>query len=192
MISRCLYSKMITYEHCIYIINKILVSRLVYLLQFSTIPTFTLNSIYAPIRTLFKHKLNLSKHISDVTIFNILNPNIIDIMYINHIINFTNLNVLFNNPSFHDLVIQKIDNSLNELWIPSIDSISSHQHKYSSLRTLSWLSNNILEFESMNLHLTFPQHNTTLGGRNPIIHYLLKSDAATLTSLKKKGIMFMD
>jgi hypothetical protein len=97
--------KEITHDHIIYLINRVLISRLEYIRQTHFLDERMTDNIFRPIKKLFKNTLHLPNSIHDNIIFNNLFPSI-NSLFLNQISShFSFIHNIFNSPQFRIIAI---------------------------------------------------------------------------------------
>ncbi|GES90940.1 ribonuclease H-like domain-containing protein [Rhizophagus clarus] len=182
--------KDITHDHVAYLINKILLPRLEYQMQFTILSYSKTQEIMAPLKKLFKHKFNLSISTPNYVIYNSLFPYIND-LFANQIKSQSSiLTALFNTPILSPIALHKITYTLKELWLPSFPlSVIPY---YNTLVRPTYLTRAIRLLNSYNINVLPNFDLVTLHGRYPIRHYIRDLDAKALKSMSKKRILYMD
>ncbi|GES74374.1 ribonuclease H-like domain-containing protein [Rhizophagus clarus] len=182
--------KDITHDHVAYLINKILLPRLEYQMQFTILPYSKTQEIMAPLKKLFKHRFNLSTSTPNYVIYNSLFPYIND-LFANQIKSQSSiLTALFNTPILSPIALHKITYTLKELWLPSFPlSVIPY---YNTLVRPTYLTRAIRLLNSYNINVLPNFDLVTLQGRYPIRQYIHDLDAKALKSMSKKHILYMD
>lgn len=158
--------KKITHDHIRYIINKVIIPKLEYLLQHTILSYRQCQHIMAPLKKLYKRHLHLAANTADNIIYNQFYhhiDNLFDILLKSQL---NILSALFNTPILRDIVIQKLDTLLHEIWYPTLphnlnnysSSWAKPSYLYQSLRLIG-----LYHFD---VSLTIPKQ--ILGGRTPI------------------------
>ncbi|GES90260.1 ribonuclease H-like domain-containing protein [Rhizophagus clarus] len=182
--------KDITHDHVAYLINKVLLPRLEYQMQFTILSYSKTQEIMAPLKKLFKHKFNLSISTPNYVIYNSLFPYIND-LFANQIKSQSSiLTALFNTPILSPIALHKITYTLKELWLPSFPL--SVIPFYNTLVRPTYLTRAIRLLNSYNINVLPNFDLVTLHGRYPIRHYIRDLDAKALKSMSKKRILYMD
>ncbi|GBC08208.1 hypothetical protein RclHR1_07970010 [Rhizophagus clarus] len=154
--------KDITHDHVAYLINKILLPRLEYQMQFTILPYSKTQEIMAPLKKLFKHKFNLSTSTPNYVIYNSLFPYIND-LFANQIKPQSSiLTALFNTPILLPIALHKITYTLKELWLSSFPlSVILY---YNTLVRPTYLTRAIRLMNSYNINVLPNFDSVTLQG----------------------------
>ncbi|CAB4424299.1 unnamed protein product [Rhizophagus irregularis] len=183
-------NKKITHLHAIYIINKVILPKLEYILQHTILNYTQCQTLMAPLKKLFKHFFSLPLNTADNIIYNDTFPHINNLMDILVKSQLNSLLALFNTDTLRPIAIQKLDILTRELWYPGIPpNINQYLGKICSP---SYLSKSLALIEQYQFHLDLTISYGITGGFTPIVDYLPDLSSKDYRSLRKKNIMYMD
>lgn len=142
------------------------------------------------LKRLLKQRLNLPSNTADNIIYNQLFQSITNFFDIQMKSQLNILRALFNTPVLRNIAIQKIYNTVSEIWYPriphNINDYTDLVAKPTYLTKMLGLSSNY----GFSFNFTFDIN--ILGGNTPIRDYMSDLTAADIQSLKAKNIIYMD
>ncbi|RIA79582.1 hypothetical protein C1645_794093 [Glomus cerebriforme] len=106
-----LRKKHIIHDHASYIINKVILPKLEYMINFTFLSDSNLNHIMKPLKQLFKQKLNLPKITNDNIIFTDLCPFIQNLNHIQILAHLPLYSYIFNSPNLNHITRQIMINT---------------------------------------------------------------------------------
>jgi len=110
--------KKLTHDHLIYIINKVAIPRLEYIMQTTILSDSQCESVLMPLKRLFKHRLYLPLSTPNNIIYNFFFPCLISIKHNQVKAQLANFTAIFYNPTFKIMNSQQIIQTKNEIWYP--------------------------------------------------------------------------
>ncbi|CAG8741113.1 16136_t:CDS:1, partial [Rhizophagus irregularis] len=100
------------------------------------------------------------------------------------------LGALFNTPVLREIAIQKVYNTLSEIWYPTIPSNINTYIDHIAKPTYLTKALGLLNHYGFSINFTFDIN--ILGGNTPIRDYMSDLSIADIQSLKAKNIIYMD
>ncbi|RIA81481.1 hypothetical protein C1645_744482 [Glomus cerebriforme] len=187
-----LRKKRITHDHASYIINKVILPKLEYMMNFTFLNASILNQIMKPLKQIFKHKLNLSSTTNDNIIYTDLNPYIQNLNNIQTLAHLPLYNYIFNSSNLQHIARQLITNSQLDFWLPFWPNLERiYNIDESKYPTFTTFSKALIKFASIGCTFS-PSFNTTIIGGSTAIIDQLPFDAPTIRSWKTRTLIFED
>lgn len=183
-------NKKITHLHAIYIINRVILPKLEYLLQHMILNYSQTQKLTVPLKKLFKRFLSLPLNTADNIIYNNTFPHINNLMDLLVKSQLNSIIALFNTDTLRSIAIQKLDMLMTELWYPGIPpNINNYIGKISAP---SYLTKSLGLLEQYQFHLDLTISYNIMGGHTPIVEYLPNLSSNDYKSLRNKNIIYMD
>ena len=189
-----LQHKIVTDQQLLYIYNMVIIPRIEFRSQLVFLSKEQCNTLQAPFRILFKHKLKMAKNIPNAILTNSFIYNFRDLYQVQMQSKFTNFLVQINDNSIVGLSTNiRLLKLQSKWWLPNNPLICwPFQQQANNKDHIIDLLSTIHEF-----HLSFniADHfkNQIQGGNIPLCHILdTKSYKNALKSLKYNGIMYLD
>ncbi|PKK75311.1 hypothetical protein RhiirC2_736906, partial [Rhizophagus irregularis] len=183
-------NKKLTHHHIQYIINKIVIPKLEYIFQHTILNLKQCQTLMGPLKRLFKQHLNLPSNTADNIIYNQLFQSINNFFDIQMKSQLNILGALFNTPVLRNIAIQKIYNTVSEIWYPRIPY---NINAYTDLVVKpTYLTKSLGLLSNYGFSFNFTFDINILGGNTPIRNYMSDLSAADIQSLKAKNIIYMD
>ncbi|UZO07888.1 uncharacterized protein OCT59_028159 [Rhizophagus irregularis] len=183
-------NKKLTHHHIQYIINKIVIPKLEYIFQHTILNLKQCQSLMGPLKRLFKQRLNLPSNTADNIIYNHMFQSINNFFDIQMKSQLNILGALFNTPVLREIAIQKVYNTLSEIWYPTIPSNINTYIDHIAKPTYLTKALGLLNHYGFSINFTFDIN--ILGGNTPIRDYMSDLSIADIQSLKAKNIIYMD
>lgn len=183
-------NKHISHDHVKYIIDKVILPKLEYLLQHTILTYKQCQTLMAPLKRLFKQRFHLPLNIADNIIFNHFFPYIDNLFDIQIKSQLNILSALFNTPLLCPITLQKLYHLQYELWFPTIPTNISQY--ISDVLHPSYLAKSLALISNYNFHLDLTLDIMIKDGCTPICVYISNLFTSDLKSLRTKNIMFIN